>query len=43
MGKLGLVESFKGAKGGSIGRANFVEGTGWGRVFGLMDEVLNEH
>ena len=28
LGGLGLEETFKGAKGGSIGRANFVEGTG---------------
>ena len=42
-GRLGLEESFKGVKVGSTVSANFVKGTGWGRVFDFMDEVLNEH
>ena len=42
-GRLGCKESFKGAKGGSIGSANFVKITGWGRVLDLVDEVLDDH
>ena len=38
-----MQRNFKGTKGGSIGSANFVKGTGWGRVLDLVDEALDEH
>ena len=41
--RFGCEESFKGAKGGSTGSANFVKGTGWDRVLDLVDEVLDKH
>ena len=41
--RFGLEESFKCAKGGICGYADFMENTGGGRVFDLVDEVFDEH
>ena len=42
-GKFGCEESFKGGKSRCTGNANVVKSTRWGRVFDLVDEVLNQH
>ena len=41
-GRFGREESFKGANGSGDRSAGIVEGTGWGRVLDLMDEILDE-
>ena len=44
-GSLGglVLKKVKGANGSGARSSDIVEGTGWGRVFDLVDEVRNEH
>ena len=41
-GRLGPEESFKGANISDARSADIMEGTGWGRVLDLMDEIFDQ-
>ena len=40
--RLGLEENFKGVNSSGDRSADVMEGTGWGRVLNLVDEVFNQ-